>query len=107
MADPYVDIRGLITTTQIITDPEKKKQPFIKVELLQITKNGSNITFVKDNDLTRRYVPGQNVCLQCKSSTWLMNGKAGTSYTVFDGTFEDVNLSFGSEKTESKKQGAI
>lgn len=112
MADPIVDIRGVITTTNIVTDPEGKKKPFVKVELLQITKLGSNITFVKDLDLNRRYVPGQNVVLTCKSSTWSMNGKVGTSYSVFDGSFEDVSLGFGSSssfdsKSDTKKVGVI
>lgn len=38
MADPIVNISGTVTTASIVTDPEGKKKPFIKIELLQITK---------------------------------------------------------------------
>lgn len=96
MSDPIVEIRGTVTTASIVTDPEGKKKPSIKIELLQITKAGSNITHIKDENLNNKYIPGSNISVQCRSSVWQFNNKVGVTYKVFSGGFEDICLGFGS-----------
>lgn len=106
MADPIVKISGVVTSCFIDHDPDGKRKPTLKVELLQITQKGSNQTFVKDDDLNAKYPLGSTVSLDCVPTVWQWNNKVGVSYRVFKGDFVTFSLAFDGGSSEPVTQTA-
>lgn len=100
------EIKGVVTSCSVYRPkPDDKSQPHLRIEVLQVSSQGSEIIKIKDNDLSAigSYQVGSEFCSPCTIRTWSMNGREGISTEV---TRDIVSSSFsffpphGGEKNE-------
>lgn len=107
MANTIVTIEGTIVNAYFYTPPgDSKAKPHIRIELLQVSDNGSNLEIIKDDDLNALYDIGSQVKLKATAGVYYFNNKPGVSYKIFRGDSREISMkvSGGSSVSESKSK---
>jgi len=97
-----VTVKGIITNQKVWVPKENQKgNPVLKIDLLQITDQGTSVITVKDDDLNAEYENGQEVEFECMVSYWKFDKMGGISFKVYKGKVSKLSLKLDSLKKAS------
>jgi len=99
MSGAIVNIKGVITSQEVWRAdlkkrPDDKRDPYLRVDILQIVGDTSNIVAIKDDDISAKYQVGQSVNITC----YVSHFKEWVSYKVFRGDFKAMKLQVAEQK---------